>query len=819
MSNWRVNGQPPTDFQYLLYDEEDPDVEEEIGDENEEFFDDENEVSQANVYRSSAPTSMDEHGEGLPEQSPLPEAPSYSPLSSPGRPTRRLPRTDSSPRPSASHDRSRSPIHLNTTLQESVLVPEPMQPTVIRIFGENGQPLDAKFIVEADDGNMDVVMEEIFLSPDAHVLYVSPEEREMNESGRNERESSERRKSKRQGGRSCVRGQNVGERGHPNRGQRGNYRWEVGHPLNEIWTNDEDVPPELVSLATDVLKRRQMRMEGVERTERDDEREINSWSENCDEFFDADDGADKLLRLEGQNLHFEWSTMESFQGQEEIFSPEHTGSVNVYNSAYDAFRSYWSDDVLGLIVDETNRYATKMSVAFQAEWYPTNVHVILCLFSFWMMLGIVRMPTIVSCFSLDPLLQTEVFRRIFTRKRYQMLSRALHFVDFDPTVNNYPNPSNISAASSYDPLYRLMPIITHLNSRFQANYILHKDICIDESLTLWKGKLHFRQYIQNKAAKFGIKTFELCESTTGYLWSFIVYAGKQCGDLQKSPGVLKSTAVVKKLISPLLNKGYRLFMDNWYNSPLLARFLKLNGTDCVGTLRSSRRDVPDIINKAPLKRGEFIARHSGDVSVLSWQDKKRVTMSSTCHGSATALPTVPSRQPHRPTPFKPQVVLDYNKFMGGVDMKDQMLEPYLIERKRCAKWYMKLFKRLLNVSILNSRILLESSLQKRHNHLVFRLSLVDSILTNHLSHCPQIRKFTVSASRSTHQQPQSIIRSAHWPVLLKQTECAVAANRNFRKRCVVCLKNKKSQKTPYCCDTCKVPLCVTNCFKLHHTSL
>lgn len=136
-----------------------------------------------------------------------------------------------------------------------------------------------------------------------------------------------------------------------------------------------------------------------------------------------------------------------------------------------------------------------------------------------------------------------------------MLTRALHFVESDPAVNN-PNPS-INSVGSNDRLHRLRPIISHLNSAFQENYILSRDIGIDESLTLWKGRLNFKQYIRSKASKFGIKTFELCESTTGYLWSFIVYTGKQSStDLQQPSGVLKSTAVVKKLIGPLLNKGY-----------------------------------------------------------------------------------------------------------------------------------------------------------------------------------------------------------------------------------------------------------------------
>ncbi|KAG8231019.1 hypothetical protein J437_LFUL010941 [Ladona fulva] len=39
--------------------------------------------------------------------------------------------------------------------------------------------------------------------------------------------------------------------------------------------------------------------------------------------------------------------------------------------------------------------------------------------------------------------------------------------------------------------------------------------------------------------------------------------------------------------------------------------------------------------------------------------------------------------------FKPVCNLEYNKAMGGVDLKDEKLQPYLLEHKKCNKWYIK----------------------------------------------------------------------------------------------------------------------------------
>ena len=224
-------------------------------------------------------------------------------------------------------------------------------------------------------------------------------------------------------------------------------------------------------------------------------------------------------------------------------------------------------------------------------------------------------------------------------------------------VGTYQGPSK---------LFKIYPVLSHLNTNFQSLYLLGQNIAIDESLTLWRGRLPFRQYIPLKSSKFGIKSYELCESSSGYLWSFIIYTGRDTvfqtafisGDTNKT------TAIVLSLVEPLLEKGRMLWMDNFYNSPALAQRL------CVGTLHPNRKDVPQRVKEKKLKK-ELVAQHSGSVSVLKWKDKKDVTKISTYHGEETRVKRTKWRQKKQ----KPVSVLDYNKNMGGVDLKDQLLQP------------------------------------------------------------------------------------------------------------------------------------------------
>lgn len=151
-------------------------------------------------------------------------------------------------------------------------------------------------------------------------------------------------------------------------------------------------------------------------------------------------------------------------------------------------------------------------------------------------------------------------------------------------------------------LFKIQPVLDHLNDKFQNLYNLHQNIALDESLLQWKGWLDINQLIPNKSATVGIKTYEICESQTGYLWRFEVHAFKKSSPQQSQDPLKASTpSIVLRLIHGLENRGHTLWMVNFYNSPCLARRLKVLGLDCVGTLRTNRIFVPEALHNLTKK--------------------------------------------------------------------------------------------------------------------------------------------------------------------------------------------------------------------------
>lgn len=213
-------------------------------------------------------------------------------------------------------------------------------------------------------------------------------------------------------------------------------------------------------------------------------------------------------------------------------------------------------------------------------------------------------------------------------------------------------------------------------------------------------------------------------------------------------------------------------------------------TDTMGTLRLNREFVPETLKsltKSNTRTGEVIYSQTEDITISVWHDSNLVSMISTYHQAA-----VGGKEKYGTYKYKPQVVLDYNMSMGGVDKKDQMLTAFPLERVRNLMWYKKVFRRLLNVSIYNAFIIHNHTKSDNQRH--FRVALAREIL----------EKMQVQAP-----DPRREIRTGHYP----------EKNALKRQRCKLCFQKKLQKRTAYKCDTCNVNLCIEGCFREYHLML
>ena len=193
-----------------------------------------------------------------------------------------------------------------------------------------------------------------------------------------------------------------------------------------------------------------------------------------------------------------------------------------------------------------------------------------------------------------------------------------------------------------------------------------------------------------------------------------------------------TAAVVLRLVEPISGLGHHIYMDNFYTSPALFLRLRSLGFEACGTLRLTRRGVPPEA-KSRLEKGERrLFPVDEGMSVVQWHDKRVVSVLSTIHDDTpVAVERRSSRAPGgRETVEKPRAVVEYNKYMGGVDRGDQLLTYYGYPH-RTRKWWRRTFFFLFDAAVVNSYTLYR---QQQHpqgrtfTHEQFRIELAKDLL-------------------------------------------------------------------------------------------
>lgn len=469
----------------------------------------------------------------------------------------------------------------------------------------------------------------------------------------------------------------------------------------------------------------------------------------------------------------------------------------------DFFEHFLSRKLMESIVNETNKFFqyNMRTKEFKDKsrihkWVDTTIEEMYVYFSLSMLMTRNRHLTVEEHWSTDILILSPIFGRTMPRDRYELLSQLLHFCD-----------SEVQAPS--DRLYKIRLLVEHTRNIFKNTMMPNKNLCIDESIIVFKGRLMFKQYIPSKRHRFGIKMFVLCDVETGYILDFIIYVGKETEINNDNQGLGISGSVVTTLLADYIGKGHTLWCDNWYSSPNLFKFLHEQKTNACGTVRKNRKNMP-IFSK--LKKGEIKSQHSGPLMVIKWHDRREVHMLTTLHDDSKA-PTGKTDRTTGQQIEKPVCVLDYNRFMGSVDKADMMLSTLSCMRKS-VKWYKKVAFHIIDLYLLNAHILYQKITGKKISLADFHLSLNRQLLEKYVILPTPTCRPTTSSDNPLRLASKSIAK--HMPVVIPPTEKVAKP----RRRCRVCatskIKNKVRKQTQFMCLECNVSLCPKDCFKLYH---
>ena len=341
-------------------------------------------------------------------------------------------------------------------------------------------------------------------------------------------------------------------------------------------------------------------------------------------------------------------------------------------------------------VVETNKYASEKlqtgSPAMKAAWKPVDAADVFRFLAIIISMGIVRVRRKKDLWEKK---SPEVIRyptvaHVLSRKRFCEIKRFFHLED-----NKLAAPYG---TEEYDPLHKIRKLYDCLQLRFKNTWRMGTYASIDESMTNWKGRSRFKQYVRSKPIRWGYKFFCMCDPKTGYIKDFELYLGKRtvgeqvglCSDIVLKLAERCSLSLTKSIV----------VADNYYSSPTLVALLAQKGIGYVGTCQLGRKHVPRSLLQqstrgATPERGTtkkvFIEMKSAPelsseatIYLCSWRDTKIVNFIGSAEGLAMTTVTRRTRSGSEVTVPAPMLVKTYVQRMGGVDLADMNKSRYSI---------------------------------------------------------------------------------------------------------------------------------------------
>ncbi|XP_053969881.1 piggyBac transposable element-derived protein 2-like [Anastrepha ludens] len=469
---------------------------------------------------------------------------------------------------------------------------------------------------------------------------------------------------------------------------------------------------------------------------------------------------------------------------------------------YDCFAYFFNTELLELICDETNLYARQKKI--NSTFVCTVIRLIF--------MSLYRFPNVRSYWgrhSFQPI------KNAMPVNRFEEIRSYIHFAD------GSKRPSRDHA--DYDILYLVRPIIKHMNVRF-SSVPMSQRLSVDEQMCGTKmSKTNIKQYMPKKPHKWGFKIVSICD-TKGFSYSFELFTGAADNVREEGmPDLGAASNIVVRLSRNIPDfSNHIVYFDNYFTSLGLLVYLRSRGIYSLGTFRANRvkncklcSDEQLVVKKA--FRGyseEFVATAFGvDISTVAWKVRKPVRLASTYAGVQPFKSNNPSDRNTLSRRYNrnrkqyeyvscSNIVKEYNRHMGGVDLMDSLIGRYKI-RMKTGKWPSRIFHHVIDLAIVNAYVL-------------YREEIAETLLL--ISETKKLGRPTTAekqaeevpkGSKLLYLPPPNIRYDClnHWPNF-----CDKSSKRQCRN------KPCKSETQVYC-EKCNIPLCMSvkkSCFKEFH---
>ena len=464
-------------------------------------------------------------------------------------------------------------------------------------------------------------------------------------------------------------------------------------------------------------------------------------------------------------------------------------------SPVDMFELFLDDELLKEICKESVTYSAQKNV----HDFSLSTNCLRIFFGILFFSGYHRLPSERNYWSLDEDFDTQIIRKTMPRNRFLSIKRYLHFV-------NNENAEN----SKDDKGFKIRSLADALNQKFKQFGIFSKELSIDEQIVRYYGRSSLKQFIRGKPIRFGFKQWMLCCGTSGYCYQMDLYQGKQKNSTtsaKKNDSL--GSRVVLSMVSHLEDpQDHEVYVDNFFSSFGLFVQMKSLKIRITGTIRSNRTSKCPLETDKSLQkkdRGSYDYRYeeNEELFFLKWHDNSIFTIGSN-HQSVDPVGNArrwSSKSGKKIFVSQPFLISQYNKYMGGVDHLDWLIQKYRISI-RSKKWYFSLFTSFLDTVMVNSWIIYCIVNGNNMKLLDFRRSVTRAYL-----------QLSSDSDPKTCGRPK-VFSSKVLPDIKFSTDGHILdrTEGGKQRKCAFCKKKVSKQ-----CAKCNVGLHIGECFRRWHT--
>ena len=497
-------------------------------------------------------------------------------------------------------------------------------------------------------------------------------------------------------------------------------------------------------------------------------------------------------------------TMNNFR-----FTPPHEPGVlaplSETSSPIDCFMTLLPEELLEELRGNINDYAKlkcqlnnpprKRSV--YKDWRDVTLTEMYRYLSILVAMGMDNKPRFRDYWSTKPHMKCEWFNDMLVRDRFE----AIHYTMLH------------CSETEADGKAKVEPFINDLVENFQKSFYPFQEVSIDEMVIGWKGRFKYKMYNPQKPSKYHVKTFGLCDSSTGYVVNLLIYFGK---DTSYGPHIDPDSESAIKVFSTLLkplSKGHHIYADRYYTTYNLVRYLLREHQYYTGTVQVNRKNFPPEHKTLKLNKQEsrFYRSDDGSVLTVAWRDKKA---KKNCLAVSTKASTeIIAQTNKRNEPVsKPALIDNYNSAMGGCDLMDQMISYGGVFQRKTRKWWKKIFHWIIEITLVNSYILYK--LTRAEGQKPLPLQGYKDILINQLKQ----RALLVLDPNDPVKTPKRGRPSLDMNSRFEGNKHLIKYVKEDR-RCVVCSKPPQKKRSNYVCTGCpeQPHLHPKDCFLAFHT--